>query len=77
MIREVCLYDKFSFCKNGVKCMRVHLKEVCQIRACDYRNATRGIQDHVQSSVSMVSVGLAPVAGTATGLLRKWKSRTR
>ena len=37
MIREVCLYDKFSFCKNGVKCMKVHLKEVCQNRECDYR----------------------------------------
>ena len=39
--------------------------------------ATRSIQDPVESSVSMVSVGLAPVAGTATGLLRKWRSRTK
>ena len=41
MIREVCLYDKFSFCKNGVKCMKVHLKEVCQNRACDYRKCNK------------------------------------
>ena len=37
MIREVCLFDKFSFCKNGVRCTRIHLKEVCQIRECDYK----------------------------------------
>ena len=41
MIREVCLFDKFSFCKNGVKCTRVHLKEVCQIRECDYRKCDK------------------------------------
>ena len=41
MIREVCLFDKFSFCKNGVKCTRVHLKEVCQDRECDYRNCNK------------------------------------
>ena len=41
MIREVCLFDKFSFCKNGVKCMRIHLKEVCQNRECDYRRCNK------------------------------------
>ena len=41
MIREVCLFDKFSFCKNGVKCSRVHLKEVCQNRECDYRKCNK------------------------------------
>ena len=41
MIREVCLFDKFSFCKNGVKCDRVHLKEVCQTRECDYRKCNK------------------------------------
>ena len=41
MIREVCLFDKFSFCKNGVKCDRVHLKEVCQTRECDYRECNK------------------------------------
>ena len=40
-MREVCLFDKFSFCKNGVKCTRVHLKEVCQDRECDYRNCNK------------------------------------
>ena len=34
MIREVCLFDKFSFCKNGVRCLRIHLKEVCWNREC-------------------------------------------
>ena len=41
MIREVCLFDKFSFCKNGVKCTRVHLKEICQNRDCDYRRCDK------------------------------------
>ena len=41
MIREVCLFDKFSFCKNGVKCSRVHLKEVCLKRECDYRKCNK------------------------------------
>ena len=41
MIREVCLFDKFSFCKNGVKCLKVHLKEVCQNRECDYRKCNK------------------------------------
>ena len=41
MIREVCLFDKFSFCKNGVRCTRVHLKEVCQERECDYRRCNK------------------------------------
>ena len=41
MIREVCLFDKFSFCKKGVNCARVHLKEVCQERECDYRKCNK------------------------------------
>ena len=41
MIREVCLFDKFSFCKNGAKCMKIHLKEVCQNRECDYRKCSK------------------------------------
>ena len=41
MIREVCLFDKFSFCKNGVRCSRVHLKEVCLKRECDYRKCNK------------------------------------
>ena len=41
MYREVCLFDKFSYCKNGDKCLRIHLKEVCQIRECDYRKCDK------------------------------------
>ena len=41
MIREVCLFDKFSFCKNGVRCLRIHLKEVCQNRECDYKKCNK------------------------------------
>ena len=41
MIGEVCLYDKFSYCQNGVRCRRVHLKETCLIRECDYRNCRK------------------------------------
>ena len=41
MIREVCLFDKFSYCKNGVTCSRVHLKEVCLKRECDYRKCNK------------------------------------
>ena len=40
-MREVCLFDKFSFCKNGVRCLRIHLKEVCQNRECDYRKCNK------------------------------------
>ena len=42
MIREVCLYDKFSYCKNGVRCLRIHLKEVCWNGECrDYRKCNK------------------------------------
>ena len=41
MNREVCLFDKFSYCKNGVKCLRIHLKEVCWNRDCDYRKCNK------------------------------------
>ena len=41
MIGEVCLYDKFSYCQNGVRCRRVHLKETCLIRECDYRKCNK------------------------------------
>ena len=41
MSREVCLFDKFSFCKNGVNCARVHLKGVCQERKYDYRKCNK------------------------------------
>lgn len=41
MIRDVCLYDKFSYCQNGVRCRRVHLKETCLIRECDYRKCNK------------------------------------
>ena len=33
MMGEVCLFDKFSFCKNQERCSRVHLKETCLVRA--------------------------------------------
>ena len=41
MNREVCLFDKFSYCKNGVRCLRIHLKEVCWNRECDYRKCNK------------------------------------
>ena len=41
MIRDVCLYDKFSYCQNGVRCRRVHLKETCLIRECDYSKCNK------------------------------------
>ena len=41
MAREICLFDKFSFCKNGDNCRRLHLKEVCLIRGCDYRKCEK------------------------------------
>ena len=41
MIKEVCLFDKFSYCKNGVRCLRIHLKEVCWNRECDYRKCNK------------------------------------
>ena len=41
MAREVCLFDKFSYCKNGESCRRLHLKEVCLVRECDYRKCEK------------------------------------
>ena len=41
MTREVCLFDKFSYCKNGVRCLRIHLKEICWNRECDYRKCNK------------------------------------
>ena len=41
MAREICLFDKFSFCKNGDNCRRHHLQEVCLIRGCDYRKCDK------------------------------------
>ena len=41
MNREICLFDKFSYCKNGVRCLRIHLKEVCWNRECDYRKCNK------------------------------------
>ena len=41
MYREVCMFDKFSYCKNGDKCLKIHLKETCLIRECDYRKCDK------------------------------------
>ena len=41
MYREVCLFDKFSYCKNGVRCLKIHLKNVCFDRECDYRKCDK------------------------------------
>ena len=41
MAREVCFFDKFSYCKNGDSCRRLHLKEVCLVRGCDYRKCEK------------------------------------
>ena len=41
MAQEVCLFDKFSYCNNGDKCLRIHLKEVCLIRECDYSRCNK------------------------------------
>ena len=38
---EVCLFDKFSFCKNQERCSRVHLKETFLVRECDYRKCDK------------------------------------
>ena len=34
-------FDKFSYCKNADKCLRIHPKEVCLIRECDYRRCDK------------------------------------
>ena len=41
MHREKCLFDKFSYCKNGVRCLKIHLKELCWNRECDYRKCNK------------------------------------
>ena len=41
MREEVCLFQKFGFCRNGDRCKRVHLKEVCSNRECDSRKCNK------------------------------------
>ena len=55
MIREVCLFDKFSFCKNGVRCLRIHLKEVCWNREC--RDNRKCNKRHPKPSKSFMEKG--------------------
>ena len=71
MIREVCLFDKFSFCKNGVKCTRV-----ARIENVTIEGVTRGIQNLAESLECMDSVDLAVAADTATDYQRKLRNRT-
>ena len=77
MNREVCLFDKFSYCKNGVRCLRIHLKEVCLNRECDYRNCNKRHPNLVKSSWKRVSVDLAQAVGTVIGLQNLLRSKIR
>ena len=41
MTGEICMFNKYGFCKNGDKCNRSHLKEVCLKRECDSRKCDK------------------------------------
>ena len=41
MSREICLFYKFGFCRNGDKCKKSHLTEVCNKRECDYKKCDK------------------------------------
>ena len=41
MAREICLFHKFGFCRNGDKCQKSHLTDVCFKRECDYKKCDK------------------------------------
>ena len=41
MTGEICLFNKYGFCKHGDKCNKSHLKEVCLKRECDSRKCDK------------------------------------
>ena len=38
MTGEVCMFDKFGYCKLENGCKKVHLKEICLLEDCEIRN---------------------------------------
>lgn len=38
MTGEVCMYDKFGFCKRENSCKKVHLKETCLLEECENKS---------------------------------------
>ena len=43
MTAEICMFNKFGFCKIGENCRKIHLveiclKDVCEARKCDKRH---------------------------------------
>ena len=41
MTGDYCMFHKYGFCKNGDKCSKVHLKEVCLKRECESRKCDK------------------------------------
>ena len=41
MTGEVCMFDKFGFCKWGTSCNKVHLKETCLLEECESRKCLK------------------------------------
>ena len=41
MTGEICLYDKFGYCKRETKCNRIHLKETCNLLQCNYQRCQK------------------------------------
>ena len=35
MTGEVCMFDKFGFCKLQNSCKKVYLKEICLLEECE------------------------------------------
>ena len=41
MTAEICLFNKYGFCRNGDKCHKTHLKEVCHKRECESKKCDK------------------------------------
>ena len=41
MTGEICMFHKYGFCKNGDKCKKSHLKEVCLKWECDSKKCNK------------------------------------
>ena len=41
MTAEICMFNKFGFCKKGDSCRKIHLVEICLKDACDARKCDK------------------------------------
>ena len=41
MTAEICMFNKFGFCKKGDTCRKIHLVEICMKDVCDARKCDK------------------------------------